>query len=279
MIHSNKHLPTRLISGLFLVVLIALGAGVSGCSAILAEAMPTPSLPPPTETPTINWFPATNTPTSFPTSSPPPTAESLPGVGSLLFADDFSDETLWNVSVSNAASAQVGNNQLTLVVNSGSLTIASLRSEPSLGDFYAEVTASTNLCRGSDQYGVLFRAAPGSYYYRFILACNGTIRLERVRGGVADILQNWIPSGDVPQGAPTEVRIGIWVSGGEMRFFLNDHFQFSWRDPVLHTGTIGFFAHASGATPVIVSFSRLEVYTLAYISPTPTVLPTRTPTP
>jgi hypothetical protein len=268
-------LHKRLWTLLFPAMTLALIA----CSGLLPASTPTITLPPSTETSTVIWFPATNTPTSFLVSSPPPTVEPLPGVGSLLFSDDFSDASLWNVSTSGTASAQVENNRLTLALTSGPLTIASLRREPSLGDFYAVVTASASLCQGSDQYGILFRAAPGGTYYRFILACNGTIRLERVRSGAADILQNWVPSGDAPPGAPAEVRIGIWVSGVELRFLLNDHFQFSLRDPVLHTGTLGFFTYASGSTPVIVSFSGLEVYAVAYISPTPTITPTRTPIP
>jgi hypothetical protein len=173
----------------------------------------------------------------------------------------------------------VENNRLTLALTAGPLSITSLRSEPLLGDFYAQVTVSVNLCQGNDQYGVLFRAAPGENHYRFVLACNGSLRLERVRSGAAEILQNWIPSGDAPTGAPTQVKIGVWASGDELRLFLNDHLQFSLRDPVFHAGTLGFFAFASGETPVMVLFSGLEVFSVAYISPTPTLQPSRTPTP
>jgi hypothetical protein len=257
----------------------ALSAGLAGCSGSLPAATPTVTLAPASETPTIAWFPATNTPTLYVITSPPPTPEPLPGVGSLLFEDDFSAAALWDVNTSGTASAQVEANHLTLAVASGPLRIDSLRSEPSLGDFYAQVTANVNLCQGDDQYGLLLRVAPGGNYYRFILACNGNLRLERVRSGAAEVLQNWIPSGDVPPGGPAEVRIGIWASGAELRFLLNDRLQISLRDPVSRSGRLGFFAYASGATPVIVSFSRLEVYAVAYISPTPTRSPTRTPIP
>lgn len=269
----------RTRSWTLLMPLVALVLGA--CSGLFPVPTATAPLPPASKTSTIVWFPPTNTPTTFPSpSSQPPTAEPLPGVGSLLFSDDFGDATLWNVSTSASASAQVENDRLTLSLASGFLTIASLRAEPTLGDFYAEVTASPSLCRGRDQYGLLFRAAPGGSYYRFVLACDGTIRLERVRGGAAaDILQNWLPSGDAPSGAPAQVKIGVWVVGNEMRFLLNDRFQFSWRDPILHTGTLGFFAYAIGTTPLIVSFSALKVYSVSYVSPTPTSTPTRTPVP
>jgi len=73
------------------------------------------------------------------------------------------------------------------------------------------------------------------------------------------------------------------VVGREMRVFLNDHFQFSQRDPVFPSGRIGFFIYASGQTPVTISFSDLSAYSVAYIFPTPTPLlltpqpPTLTP--
>jgi hypothetical protein len=276
MIFPCKPLQTLILPVLALLVA---AAGLSGCGSLLQPGTPTPSLPAPTITDTIVWFPATNTPTPLPTSTPQPSLEPLPGIGSLIFADDFSDPALWNVTSSSQAAAQVENGRLTLSLASGPLSIASLRSEPVLGDFYAVFTASPSLCRGTDQYGFLFRAAPGGTYYRFVLACDGTVRLERVRGGALEVLQNWLPSGDAPPGAPAVVQVGVWVSGGEMRFLLNDRFQFSLRDPVLHSGTLGFFARASGTTPVLVSFTELKVYAVSYISPTPSLTPSRTPTP
>jgi hypothetical protein len=279
MILPSKPPRIPFLPAAILVLAILFSAGLDGCSLLLPAYISTPSPLPATETATIAWFPATNTPTLYIPPTQQPTLEPLSGVGSLLFRDDFSDATLWNTSTSGSASAQVENDRLTLALTSGRLTVLSLRSEPSLGDFYAVATATTSLCRGNDAYGILFRAAPGGYYYRFSLSCSGNIRFERVRGGAADLLQKWVPSGDAPTGAPTEVKISVWASGAELRFFLNDHFQFSLRDPVLHSGTLGFFATASGTTPVLVSFSDLEVYSVFYISPTPTHLPSATPTP
>jgi hypothetical protein len=253
-------------------VLMLLGACLAGCSGLFPVAYtPTPSPFPPTETPTIQWFPATNTPTIFAAPTATTTLDPLPGVGELLFSDDFSDPELWDTASSGDASAQVTEGQLTLALSEARLTITSLRKTPMLGDFYAQVTAVTSLCRGNDQYGVVFRAAPGSNYYRFLLACNGSVRLERVRGGFPEILQNWVPSGDAPRGAPAEVKIGVWVSGSEMHLLLNDHPEFVMRDPVFHSGRLGFFAYTSGETPVIVSFRDLQVYAVAYTAPTPTL--------
>ncbi len=81
-----------------------------------------------------------------------------------------------------------------------------MRRELPLSDFYAEITARPSLCRGEDNYGLVVRGV-GSSFYRFVLACNGMIRAERISGGTRLPLQEPIPSGDAP-GAPGEVRMG-----------------------------------------------------------------------
>jgi hypothetical protein len=174
----------------------------------------------------------------------------------------------------------VTRNRLILSISGqGPVSIASLRSQPTLGDFYAEATVKLSLCGDKDQFGMIFRAAPGDNYYRFTVSCDGQTRLERGLSGSNSPLLDWLSSGDAPISAPADVKLGVWAVGSEMRFFLNDHYQFSARDPVLHTGTLGFFAYASGATPITVSFSDLSVYSVTYKSPTPSLTPSQTPTP
>jgi hypothetical protein len=201
-------------------------------------------------------------------------------VGDLLFSDSFDDAALWNTASSEDASAMVTNNQLVLsITEPGPVSIASRRSQPSVGDFFAETTAKISLCNGTDQYGMLFRAASSGDYYRFALTCNGQERLERVRGGETYPLIGWLSSNDAPTGAPAQVLLGVWAVGREMRFFLNNNFQFSMIDPVFPTGTFGFFAYATGKSPVTISFSDLSVYSVSYIPPTPSPLPSWTPLP
>jgi hypothetical protein len=64
-----------------------------------------------------------------------------------------------------------------------------------------------------------------------------------------------------------------------MRFFLNDRYQFTVRDPVFRSGGIGVYAMANNTTDSTVSFSDLNVYAVTYVSPTPSSTPTRTPVP
>lgn len=266
----------------WLILISGVVLGMTACSGLVPPATdtPTPPLPSPTKTATIVWFPPTNTPTVFPTDTFGPTQEPPAGIGSLIFTDSFNQPALWNPASSGLAGADVQSNRLVLSLSGpGPVTIYRLRSEPVLGDFYAEATASPQLCIGGDRYGFLFRASPGENYYRLALNCNGQMRLERIRSGLSEPLQDWLSSGDIPNGAPAEVKFGVWAVGDVLRFFLNDRFQFSARDPILSSGTLGFFIYSNGPTPVSVDFSNLTVYSVSAVSLTQTAVPGETPSP
>lgn len=247
---------------------------LTACStldAILATPIPPTQTETPLPTATINWFPASATPTPQVLPTNPPTPEMRPGLGNEILTDDFSDPSLWDTAASSQASADIQNNHLTLAVQS-KVYILSLRQELVLDDYYAEITARPSLCRREDTYGLLVRASTASYY-RFALACNGTVRAERVNGGARLVLQQPLASGDVPPGAPGEVRIGVWAVGKEMRLFLNGRFQFNIIDPSFPSGTIGVFVRSAGNTAAVISFSDLSIQSVDYVLPTQTLIP------
>ncbi len=254
---------------------------LTACSGLFPAPNLTPTPVSATETPTLTiaWFPPTNTPAIFPTRTILSTPQQPPGLTELLFTDSFDQADLWSTSVASWTSATVTRNRLILSISGqGPVSILSLRSQPTLEDFYAEATVKLSLCGSKDQFGMIFRAAPGDNHYRFEVRCDGQVRLERRLSGSISPLLEWQSSGDAPSAAPADVILGVWAVGSEMRFFLNDHYQFTVRDPVLHTGTVGFFAYASGTTPITASFSDLTVYSVLYISPTPSLTPPRTST-
>jgi hypothetical protein len=183
-----------------------------------------------------------------------------PGVGEVLLTDDFASATAWNTAVSDQAAVAVGGNRLTIAVQPGVAPVASFRSGSSFSDLYLEITARPSLCRAGDDYGLLFRAPNNVAYYRFAVACNGTAAADRVSLGTPHLLHSPTPSGDVPVGAPGEVRLGVWAVGSEFRFFLNGRYQFAANDKNYSSGRIGVFAHAAGDTPATVTFSDLAVY-------------------
>ena len=250
---------------------------VTGCTAANMNAPPstaTPAGSAPSATPTvIVWFPATATPTREPVRTPEPTADRKPGIGEIVLSDDFSSPANWNIAVADEASVAATEGGLTIAVQPGIAPVASFRQGMVFSNMYAEVTARPGLCRGADDYGLVFRAPNNVAYYRFAVACDGTAGAERISPGSPRVLQPPTPSADIPLGAPGEVRLGVWALGTEFRFFLNGRYQFTASDPSYSVGGIGVYAHAAGDTPVTVTFSTLSVYSLVGAAAVPTGTP------
>jgi hypothetical protein len=213
-----------------------------------------------TVTPTIIWFPPTDTPTPFPTPVVTPTADMRPKTGDILYEDDFSSKTGWTLTDTEAGSVAYGKDELTIAIGEKNAYLYSVHEDPNFSDFYLEITAEPNLCKDLDEYGVLFRISSEIDYYRFSLSCNGQIRLDRVVGGQASSPQPWILSGSVPPGAPSSSRLGISAEGEKMSFFVNGQYQFTIHDPLLASGGVGVFARSTNNTAVTVNFSDLIVY-------------------
>jgi hypothetical protein len=257
----------------FVATLLAMTLLVSACLPL--DSPPPTETPTPTDTPpptqTIVWFPpaATSTLRAFPTYTATP--EMSPGIGAVTLRDDFSDDSVWDTAASDQGSAAISRNRLTLAVQPG-VYLQSLRRDVTLSDFYAEITARPSLCRRDDSYGIIIRST-GNSFYRFSLSCNSQVRAERISGGVRLSIQEAVPSGDAPAGAPGEVVIGIWAVGGEMRLFLNGRFQFSVSERTFPGGAFGVFARAAGDTSMSVTFSELTVYDVNYVAPTSTPMP------
>ena len=257
------------------LALLAMTLLLTSCAyldALNATPIPITATETPQPTATIVWFPPSATPTlGVLSTQKPPTPEMRPGIGTTTLTDDFSDPSLWDTATSDNASAEIDGNRLNLSAEK-KIYIISLRHDFIASDTYAEITARPSLCRGDDSYGLLVRANAVAYH-RFSLTCNGNAFAERISIGKRDVLQTPLPSGDVPRGAPGEVRIGVWAVGSEMRLFLNGRYQFSVNNSNYPSGTIGVFVNSAGDTPVIVSFSRLTIQQVDYTLPTKTPLP------
>jgi hypothetical protein len=272
--------PLILLLGILLPLAAACAPSGESTAPALATVIRTES-PLQTPSPTIDWFPATATRTPRPTGLPSATPQLLPGLGPQTFQDTFSDPADWlnaKKQGDGGNSIIVANNRLTLAANIPPVFLFTLRPDLLLTDFYAETQVYVNRCEGSDAYGLLFRASGRDYAYRFILNCKNEARLDRVRDAIVFPLSEWTASGDVPI-APGEVKISIWLAGVEMRFFLNDRFQFSVFDPVFKNGSLGMFIDSASPTGMNIGFENLLIRSVDYASPTPTSTPTRTPTP
>jgi hypothetical protein len=288
-----RNLSRRWLTGcvtLFLAAALAL----TGCDApafLAAPATVTPSPSPsatltPTPTETIAWFPPTFTPTNLPTQNLEPTPDLRPVLLGEIFTDPFLNTSFWPTYRNTTGSVGYGNGELTLAMPTANGVLSTLRKDTILTDFYMEVTVEPSLCRGPDSFGVLFRATSEWNTYRFVVSCDGQMRAERVREGQLLPLTEWQPSEQLIFGTGPELRLGVMAYGSEFRFFINDVFQFSLRDPVFPDGQIGLFARSENDSALTVNFtrmvvSRVDASSLVFTAtPTPPVRPsaTRQPT-
>lgn len=235
---------------------------LSACAA-QGEILATPtSLPtqPATETPI--WFPATTTPTLMPTAAQSPTPDLHPGLGAQLLNDDFSEDSVWATSQSETSSAMLANGRISLSTNEAGNVVLSTRSEPLFGDFYAEISANPGLCEGEDEYGFVLRAASLGDQYRFGLSCDGRAKVDRILGGGASRPLGWLANPIIPSIVPSQIRLAVWASGSELRFFADDVFLFSIDNAVIFEGTLGVYIRARGQGTLSVAFSDLQVWAL-----------------
>ncbi|NMC12813.1 MAG: hypothetical protein GYA34_08010 [Chloroflexi bacterium] len=248
------------------IICFGLGTTAVVLSACLGFSTPMPTLPPPTSppppetaTPTIVWFPPTATSTLVPTQAITPTVDVRPNIGAVIFEDDFTTPEIWDLAVSESGSVALGLKEITLAISQPNIYLYTLRDNPTLTDFYVEITASPSICWGDDEYGLLFRVTPALDFYRFSLSCNGSVRLDKYIAGKASSPFPKTLSGAVPPGAPSSSRLSIWAKGKEMHFFINGEFQFTINDPSIPEGVIGLFARSSKNSAITVSFSELTI--------------------
>ena len=223
---------------------------------------PVPTVSPtitPTSSPTVEWFPSTPTIEILPTVEITPTPEIMAELGEIIFKDDFESGEDWTVPLSDRGEINISNGEINIIINEpGSFFIGTLE-KPDLQDFYAEISASPILCSPQDEYGFLFRVSGRNQYYRFLLNCEGQIRLDSISGETGTILYPWTRSASVPVGAPSISTIAVLAVADQIHVFINGVQQFTVRDQQLLVGSFGVYAHSVGDTAVTISFSDFIV--------------------
>jgi hypothetical protein len=259
-------LKPTLMRGLFsLLALLAL-LSVASC-----DLLPTPQPPPPTATrtptilpsPTVDWFPATPTPTFADIASPTPQptlAGDLSGITDLFVADDFTEESLWRTPQSESGNAAFGTQNLSLAVAQPKSTLTSLSQHTLPSNFYLEMTFQTSLCEPLDQFGVLFWQESDSNFYRLLVNCAGQVRLELIQGGENFVVHDWETASQMALAAPATNRLALWVNNGQLQLYFNDVFQFEEQIARDRSGALGVFARTNTGNAMTVRFSDLQIY-------------------
>ena len=212
------------------------------------------------QTATANWFPPTITPSPLPTKSPSEIVNDQPRFGIIITEENFDVPDRWITGRMDAGTIAITNNEISLAVIEPGGYLFSIRNSPIYDNFYAEMIATTSICQGPDEFGLLLRYNSPVDFYRFSLSCDGKTRLDKLHSGIASSPQPWLTSTSIPFGSPSTIKLAAWVSGNEMRFYINDEFQFSINDQTIQNGLIGVFTRSGGDNAVTVGFSNLSIY-------------------
>jgi hypothetical protein len=256
-------------------LLAAVGLALAGCLPFGGgELEPSPTSPPPTASSALA-FP---TMVPSPTLTPGPTATATPdihaGLGEFIYRDDFSANAGWEVGPDVRGGTTLIDGRLVISVSTPGAFRYVLGPIPAVGDFFLEVSMRTELCSPRDEFGVMVRVSPAGDHYRFTLTCDGGARVSRVLNGTMSGLVPITITGDAVPGAPADNRIGVWASGSNLRFFVNNLEVFTVHDTGLQAGGVGFIVRSGAAGQVTVAFDDL---TLRALLPTPTPDATRIP--
>ena len=213
----------------------------------------------PTSSPTVEWFPPTPTIVITPTVELSPTPEIMAELGEIIFKDDFETGEGWTVPESSRGEINIANGEINIIINEpGSFFIGTLE-KPDLQDFYAEISASPILCSPRDEYGFLFRVNGRNQFYRFLLNCEGEVRLDSISGESGYILYPWTRSASVPIGAPSVSKLAVLAVDDQIRVYIDGAPQFTVSDRQLQVGSFGVYARSVGDTAVTISFSDFLV--------------------
>jgi hypothetical protein len=198
----------------------------------------------------------------------------------MILDDPMDESAAWELTTTASGGAAFSEGRLTLSVRVPRGTYSARRIEPVVGDFYAEIDASTEVCSPGDEIGLTARGGGSGEQYRFLIGCDGTARITRVLEEGSRALTLRVASPLILPGAPADNHLAIWLHGLDLKFFVNGGEVLKVRDAALTRGTLGVIARSGVGGQVSVGFDDLLVYALANPGTTPSLTPgTLTPTP
>lgn len=90
-----------------------------------------------------------------------------------------------------------------------------------IGNFYLESTINTQVCNGSDEYGIIFRAPDYSNGYFFGLTCDGKYNLRTLTDDYHTII-DWTSSDEIHAGSGQSNLVGVMAEGNHISLYVNN---------------------------------------------------------
>jgi hypothetical protein len=248
--------PALIAAALLLVALLP------ACAPVPIQPTPTPSPLPPTMTATFPFPTLSPTATERGLATPTQPPGPLDSAGDIVYQSDFSQGNGWPLGQDPTGAVSLIEGNLSVVLPRALLTREVRSPAPARSDFILDVTAQTELCRGLDEYGVVFRQLDEEGSLRFTLTCQGGIRLRRIQVGSSRAL---VPFEDqtlaANPGAPADNRITVRVRGTALAFYVNGALVLQASDPEPQSGFVGLIVtSAADSAQTTVLFHDLTLY-------------------
>jgi hypothetical protein len=220
----------------------------------------TNTLPPsPTPTATVVWFPPTDTPAATPTQDYTPTPEVLVQLGDVIYEDPFLSSEGWTLPETQRGEINIGNGEMNIIINEPGSYFDGFLDQPSVTNFYAEITTNPILCSPVDEYGFLFSVSGINQYLRLAINCSGEVRLDRLDAGSTTLLFPRTRIASIPAGALSVTRIAVIVIADQIHIYINGDLISSLEGQINRRGSFGVFGRSSGDTAMTVSFSDFVI--------------------
>lgn len=218
--------------------------------------VPTATLKPPEQIPTLAIPTATLPPTATMTPAPsltPTISSSDPraSLGKPTFYDGFADSSNWPLYTDDHVSFVIKNNELNMTAFNPDYWEGWMLTWPVIEDNYLEMTATFRTCAGKDRFGMVSRATKVSEEYEgyfFGITCDGRYSLRIWSGDKFTTLVDWTESDFINSGPNAGNRIGLLAKGDRLAMYANGNLLQEIQNNSFSSGKFGVFIGAASST-------------------------------
>ena len=208
-------------------------------------------------------------PTTPPSETIPPapttssTADPFEGLGEVLFEDDFSQDTGWDLKEDEIGATSIQRQRLVLTLRQlQGFRFLLLPFQPP-SSFFLEFDVIQEICQESDAFGVMLRLNPSFEHYRISITCEGVVRISRVlQGESRALIPDTEPHAILP-GPLVSNHISLWADDKTLRLWINDISVFNVNESVLMNGNIALFIRSGTGSLVTASFDNIQIRALS----------------
>ena len=240
---------------------------IAGLTQAAPAATATPVVPLVTDTlgPTSTPLP---TATPQPSVTPAPTDTQAPGTQlpagtpapdyTLLFEDDFSNQTLWAIQTDDSFGFEYADDAYRIYANILNAAIWSIRDQE-FGDVSLEVDASQTAGPQDGYYGLVCRHQDEDNYYSLAISSNGTFGIAKMENGEFEFLQEGTAqAGMINTGRETN-RVRADCIGDSLSLYANGNKLLEVQDDDFNSGAIGLVAGTRLTPGVDVRYDNFAV--------------------